>query len=71
VGVVVHDCNPFYLEGRGRRTVSMKPVQAKLVSNYLKSKILKTEDLVLWEHVSSCVQHQILPKYKIKAIKIY
>jgi hypothetical protein len=29
-GVVVHDCNPSYLVGKGRRIKRVRPAQAKL-----------------------------------------
>jgi hypothetical protein len=36
--VVVHACNPSYLERGGRRTVGLRPAQAKLARHFLKTK---------------------------------
>jgi hypothetical protein len=37
--VVVYIHNPRYVEGRGRKITSSRPVKAKLASPYLKNKI--------------------------------
>jgi hypothetical protein len=39
LGMVVHAHNPSYLEGGGRRSVSLKTAQAKLSRPNLKNKI--------------------------------